>query len=73
MRATTRDPISGNDVADRAAAPYVIEGHGRGALKIYFESEHNKRVYLSIPARQPDACSLALYHKIEDDEDILWD
>ncbi len=73
MRATTRDPISGNDVTDRVNAPFVIEGTGGGALKIYFESQQNKQEYVKIAARQPDACSLALYKQIEDDEDILWD
>ena len=73
MRATTRDPISGNDVADWRDAPFVIEGTGGGALKIYFESERNKSEYMNITARQPNACSLALYKQIEDDEDILWD
>ncbi len=73
MRATTRDPISGNDVVERVDAPFVIEGKGGGALTIYFESEQNRKEYIRITPRQPDACSLALYKQIEDDEDILWD
>lgn len=73
MRVTTRDPMTGNDVADPAAAPYVLEGEGDGALKIYFESEDSRRAYLAIPARVPEACSLRLYRRIQDDETILWD
>jgi len=42
----TRDPITLNDVANLAEAPFVIEGQGAGMLKIYFESEANKREYL---------------------------
>lgn len=73
MRVTTRDPISGNDVAEWNDAPFVIEGKGGGALKIYFETERNKQEYVEIVARCPNDRSLALYRQIEDDEDILWD
>lgn len=65
--------MSGNDVVEWSDAPFVIEGSGSGALKIFFESEQNKRDYLAISARQPNARALALYKKIEDDENILWD
>ncbi len=47
---TTLDPITLNDVTDIENAPYVIEGEGEGALKIYFESEQNKQRYLDTPA-----------------------
>ena len=73
MRVTTRDPMTGNDVTSRKHAPFVVEGEGNGALKIYFESEQNKREYLEISARTPEACSIMLYKQIEDDENILWD
>jgi hypothetical protein len=46
MITVTRDPISLNDVTDLATAPFVIEGSGSGAMKIYFESEANKQEYL---------------------------
>ena len=49
MITATIDPISMNDVTDLANAPYVIEGEGDTALKIYFESEENKQEYLNIP------------------------
>ena len=49
MITTTLDPITLNDVTDIENAPYVIEGEGDGALKIYFESEANKQTYLDTP------------------------
>jgi hypothetical protein len=49
MITSTLDPISMNDVTDLENAPYVIDGEGEHALKIYFESEQNKREYLNIP------------------------
>ncbi|MBT8439263.1 MAG: hypothetical protein KJO91_06010, partial [Gammaproteobacteria bacterium] len=39
MRISTLDPISMNDVNDIANAPYVIEGRGSNALKIYFKTK----------------------------------
>lgn len=42
----TRDPITLNDVVNLADAPFVVEGQGTGMVKIYFESEANKREYL---------------------------
>ncbi len=45
MQTWTTDPISGRDVTNLATAPFVIEGRGRQALKIYFESEANKAEY----------------------------
>ncbi|HSH06072.1 MAG TPA: hypothetical protein VLA41_00310 [Burkholderiales bacterium] len=45
MQMWTTDPISGREVTNLAAAPFVIEGRGRYALKIYFESEANKAEY----------------------------
>lgn len=38
MITSTLDPISMNEVTDLDNAPYVIEGEGDNALKIYFES-----------------------------------
>ncbi len=73
MRITTRDPMSGREVADPKNAPYVMEGHGVNALKIYFETEGNRQEYLAIKPRVPEACSLNLYRTFEDDEEILWD
>ncbi|TNF98451.1 MAG: hypothetical protein EP297_07960 [Gammaproteobacteria bacterium] len=57
MRISTLDPITLNDVADTGNAPYVIEGQGDGAIKIYFESEENKLSYLEIPVHGSDGIS----------------
>lgn len=73
MRVTTRDPMTGNDVADRETAPFVIEGSGENALMIHFESEQSRQAYLEILPRKPWRCSLNLYKGFEDDETILWD
>ena len=54
MITTTLDPITLNDVTDLENAPFVIEGEGPNALKIYFESEQNKREYLDIPVHGSD-------------------
>jgi hypothetical protein len=53
MRVSTTDPISMNDVKDVANAPFVVEGAGDSALKIYFESEANKLAYLDIEVEHP--------------------
>lgn len=47
MITVTRDPITLNDVTDLDNAPYIIEGSGRSAMKIYFESEANRQEYLA--------------------------
>lgn len=54
MRMRTTDPITGNDVINPATHPFVIEGSGENALKIYFESEDSKRAYLDIEVEHPD-------------------
>ena len=48
MRTSTLDPISLEDVTDTENAPFVVEGEGEAALKIYFCSEENKREYLEM-------------------------
>lgn len=47
MITVTKDPITLNDVTDLANAPFLVEGSGSGAMKIYFESEANKQEYLA--------------------------
>ena len=54
MITSTLDPISLNDVTDLENAPYVVEGTGNNALKIFFESERNKQEYLEIPVHGSD-------------------
>jgi len=66
MRVTSRDPMSGRDVADTSDAPFVLEGQGDNALKIYFETEQNREQYLAIKPRIPEACSLNLYRTFQD-------
>jgi hypothetical protein len=48
MITTTVDPISMNEASDLENAPFVIEGEGDHAIKIYFESERNRQEYLEI-------------------------
>lgn len=66
MRVSTLDPISMNDVTDIDNAPFVVEGHGRGALKIYFESDANKHAYLDIPLHTSNATLASVYARITD-------
>jgi hypothetical protein len=51
MIVTTIDPVTGNKVTDLEHHPFVVEGSGVAAMKIYFESEATKRAYLMA---QPD-------------------
>ena len=55
MIVTTIDPVTGNKVTDLEHHPFVVEGSGVAALKIYFESEDTRRTYLMA---QPDDPSL---------------
>ena len=48
MRTTTLDPMSLNDVTDLENSPYIIEGEGDAAMKIYFESDKNRDDYLNM-------------------------
>lgn len=68
MRISTLDPISMNDVTDADNAPYVIEGEGPDALKIYFENEANKAEYLEIPLHTANPTLSAAYAKIADSD-----
>ena len=53
MRVQTTDPMTFNDVKNLENAPFIIEGEGENALKIYFESEQNKQEYLDIAVEHP--------------------
>jgi len=55
MRISLTDPISGNDVRNITLAPFVIEGRGESAIKIYFESERNKAEYQCVELEYADA------------------
>ena len=54
MRIETTDPITGNTIKTPEGHPFVIEGSGEGALKIYFESEASKQAYLDIEVEHLD-------------------
>lgn len=68
MIVSTTDPISMQDVTDLENAPYVIEGEGPNALKIYFQSEANKAEYLDIPLHTANATLAAAYAKVADSD-----
>lgn len=48
MRISTLDPMTLEDVTDTEYAPFVIEGRGDSAIKIYFQSEANRRAYIEM-------------------------
>lgn len=50
---TTTDPITGEDLNNVDSKPFVIEGEGHLAVKIYFESEETRRRYLDIEVEHP--------------------
>ncbi len=57
MRITTLDPMTLNDVSNLDTAPFVIEGKGDNAIKIYFESEQNRREYLEMESHGAESMS----------------
>lgn len=54
MRISTLDPMTLNDVHDLERAPFVIEGEGDNAIKIYFESEASRDEYLDLEIHGSD-------------------
>ena len=54
MRISTLDPMTLNDVVDTNNAPFVIEGEGEHAIKIFFETEQNKQEYLDMEMHGSD-------------------
>ena len=68
MRISTLDPMTLNDVTDLDNAPYLIDGEGPNALKIYFENETNKAEYLAIPLHTSNATLSAAYAKVADSD-----
>lgn len=46
MIVTTIDPVTGNRVTDLDRHPFIIEGQGVAAMKIYFESEATRQAYV---------------------------
>jgi hypothetical protein len=58
MIVATTDPMSMNKVNDLEHAPYVVEGEGAYALKIYFD----------IQRRTPGAAIINVYAEVNDYE-----
>ena len=52
-RIETTDPITGKTLTQLVDMPYVIENDNDDSLVIYFESEHNRDLYLKNPAEHP--------------------
>ena len=50
-RIETTDPITGKSLTQLVDMPYVVEDIEDDSLIIYFESEHNRDLYLQNPAR----------------------
>lgn len=46
MIISTTDPVTLHEISNPDRHPYVIEGYGVNALKIYFESEESRGIYL---------------------------
>jgi len=68
MITVTIDPMTSCKVTDIDHAPYVVEGKGPHALKIYFETEASKLKYLSSPLYNPDDSLLGAYTRPSDGE-----
>ena len=62
MIITTTDPITGEHLHNLASKPFVVEGHGRLAVKIYFESEETRRTYLITHSAPPPKKAAILSH-----------
>ena len=50
-RIETTDPITGKTLKQLMDMPYVIENDDEDSLVIYFESEHNRDLYLKDPTK----------------------
>jgi len=70
MRVTTTDPMTLNDVTNLEDAPFLIEGSGASAMKIYFESTSSRDDYLAFQGEDtsPDADLIDKYNAIADNE-----
>ena len=53
MIISTTDPVSLVDIQNPETHPFVVEGEGDNALKIYFENEENKAIYLELEVEHP--------------------
>jgi hypothetical protein len=53
MIVSTTDPITGHDITNPEGHPFVVEGTGDNAIKIYFDDEASRRAYLDIAVEHP--------------------
>ena len=53
MRIERTDPITGHTIVDVEGHPFVMEGMGSNALKIYFDDEVSRKAYLDISTEHP--------------------
>jgi hypothetical protein len=70
MRVTTTDPMTLNDVTNLEDAPFLIEGSGPDAMKIYFESASSRDGYLAFQGEDTSADPELIdkYNAIADNE-----
>lgn len=53
MRIERTDPITGHTLTELEGHPFVMEGVGPNALKIYFDDEASRKAYLDIMTEHP--------------------
>ena len=63
MRIQTTDPINGMDVKDIEHAPFVVEGSGKDALKIYFTTHESRQAYIEVETRTLTDHNVAMYNQ----------
>jgi len=63
MRIQTTDPINGRDVTVTEYTPFVVEGSGDDALKIYFDSDENRQIYLDIETEELGGHSVEIFNQ----------
>ena len=71
MFVATTDPITRKKLTDTANAPWVTEGHGPYALKIYFESEASMEAYLSMPLNAAESVARGAPRRCADGRDSV--
>ncbi|MHB1530478.1 MAG: hypothetical protein ACYDDA_06450 [Acidiferrobacteraceae bacterium] len=54
MRIEKTDPTTGYTTQSPDGRPYVIEGEGPDAIKVYFESEETRAEYLRVAKEHPE-------------------
>jgi len=48
MIISTTDPITMNSISEPEDHPSIIEGKGNSAIRLYFESEDTRQIWLEI-------------------------